>query len=123
MVPSGKYSVIGEENFVKYLKDYGVPEEQVKGSGQFSIEFKQDGNKITITQSARGKSKVVSFTIGEEFEEELFGHKIKSNAKLEGDVLVVTNGEHSRTFNFTDNGLEIVHKSPKGSAKVIFKKD
>ncbi|CAG9830713.1 unnamed protein product [Diabrotica balteata] len=123
MVLSGKYSVIGEENFVKYLKDYGVPEEQVKGSGQFSIEFKQDGNKITITQSASGKSKVVSFTIGEEFEEELFGHKIKSNSKLDGDVLVITNGDNSRTFNFTDNGLEIVHKSPRGSAKLIFKKD
>ncbi|XP_028129922.1 fatty acid-binding protein, liver isoform X2 [Diabrotica virgifera virgifera] len=123
MVLSGKYSVIGEENFVQYLKDYGIPEEQIKNSGQFSIEFKQDGNKVIVTESAAGKSKVTSFTLGEEFEEERFGHKIKSNAKLEGDILVITNGDHSRTFNFTSTGLEIVHKSPKGSAKLIFKKD
>ncbi|XP_028129914.1 fatty acid binding protein 1-A, liver [Diabrotica virgifera virgifera] len=123
MVLSGKYSVIGEENFVQSLKDYGVPEDVIKGSDQFSIEFKQDGNKYTITETAKDKTRVVSFTIGEEFEEEFFGRKIKSIAKLDGDVLVITNGDHSRTFNFTSTGLEIVHKSPKGSSKLIFKKD
>ncbi|XP_072380307.1 fatty acid-binding protein, liver-like [Diabrotica undecimpunctata] len=123
MVLSGKYSVIGEENFVQSLKDYGVPEELIKGSGQFSVEFKQDGNKYTITELAQNTTRVASFTIGEEFEEDFFGRKIKSIAKLDGDVLVITNGDHSRTFNFTSNGLEIVHKSPKGSSKLIFKKD
>ncbi|XP_072380306.1 fatty acid-binding protein, liver-like [Diabrotica undecimpunctata] len=123
MVLSGKYSVIGEENFVESLKDYGVPEELIKGSGQFSVEFKQDGNKYTITELAQNTTRVASFTIGEEFEEDFFGRKIKSIAKLDGDVLVITNGDHSRTFNFTSNGLEIVHKSPKGSSKLIFKKD
>ncbi|XP_050503322.1 fatty acid-binding protein, liver isoform X3 [Diabrotica virgifera virgifera] len=123
MVLSGKYSVIGEENFVQYLKDYGIPEDLVKGGGQFSIEFKQEGNKVTITKTTNGKSVVVAFTIGQEFEEEFFGHKIKSNSRLDGDVLVITNGDNSRTFNFSSTGLEIAHNSPKGSAKLIFKKD
>ncbi|CAG9830718.1 unnamed protein product [Diabrotica balteata] len=123
MVLSGKYSVIGEENFVESLKDYGVPEELIKGNGQFSVEFKQDGNKYTITEKSEKSSRVASFTLGEEFEEDFFGRKVKSIAKLDGDVLVITNGDHSRIFNFTSNGLEIVHKSPKGSSKLIFKKD
>ncbi|CAG9830717.1 unnamed protein product [Diabrotica balteata] len=123
MVLSGKYSIIGEENFVQYLKDYGIPEDLVKDHDQFSIAFKQVGNKVTITKTTNNSSLDVSFTIGEEFEEQFFGHKIKSNSKLDGDVLVITNGDNSRTFNFTDNGLEIVHKSPRGSAKLIFKKD
>ncbi|CAH1276475.1 unnamed protein product [Diabrotica balteata] len=110
MVVPGKYSVIGEENLIQHLKEAGIPEDQVKSGGQFSIEIKQDGNKFTITKTVNNKSSDISFNIGEEFEEEFFGRKVKFNAKLNGDVLVISNGDHTRTFNFTSTGLEIVSK-------------
>ncbi|CAG9832146.1 unnamed protein product [Diabrotica balteata] len=122
MVVPGKYSVIGEENLIQHLKEAGIPEDQVKSGGQFSIEIKQDGNKFTITKTVNNKSSDISFNIGEEFEEEFFGRKVKFNAKLNGDVLVISNGDHTRTFNFTSTGLEIVYKSSKSTAKLIFKK-
>ncbi|XP_072380310.1 fatty acid-binding protein, liver-like [Diabrotica undecimpunctata] len=120
MVLNGKYTVVGEENFANYLSAMGFPYNYVK----YSIDIKQDSDKVTVIKSYDGKSKAVVIPLGVEYEEtNALGVVVKCMARFDGDILIVQAGDVTKTYTFTPTDGNIVYKSPISSGKLIFKSD
>ncbi|XP_028129896.1 fatty acid-binding protein 1, liver-like [Diabrotica virgifera virgifera] len=120
MIPSGRYTVIDEDNFQNYIKAVGFDGNYVK----YTIEFQQDGDKVKMHEFFGDKSLVSEFTIGEEFEEmSIIGKKVKSKAILFEDVLIMRSDDRTIIYNFKPTGGEIIHIAPNAFGKLIFKKD
>ncbi|XP_028129864.1 fatty acid-binding protein, liver [Diabrotica virgifera virgifera] len=120
MLPSGRYTVIDEDNFQNYIKAVGFDGNYVK----YTIEFHQDGDKVKMNEFFGDKCLKSEFTIGEEYEKmSITGKKVRNKAILFKDVIIMRSDDRTIIYNFKPTGGEIIHIAPNAFGKLIFKKD
>ncbi|KAM6451605.1 fatty acid-binding protein, liver [Liasis olivaceus] len=91
---TGKYELQSHENFERFMKAVGLPDELIeKGKDLKSIsEIEQNGKKFKVTVTTGSKVITNEFTIGEEAELDTpTGEKIKAVVQMEGDNKLVVN--------------------------------
>ncbi|XP_018570613.1 fatty acid binding protein 1-B.1-like [Anoplophora glabripennis] len=127
----GKYELAENKNFYEYLVELGVPEDRAKNAKEVkgTLEVKVDGNKVTLAND--NPPHTTDYIIGQEVDEKMGEAVLKSTASLNGNVLTIStirDGKPSgtRTYTFSDSGLEIVFNSSKDgkslSASRIYKR-
>ncbi|XP_074643717.1 sodium/calcium exchanger regulatory protein 1-like [Tubulanus polymorphus] len=94
---SGSWKLDRSENFDKFLELLGEHENfmtrQMMKIARFAKPvqtIKQDGDKFNIETKSVVRTTVVDFKLGEEFEREEQGHKLKAKAELTDGKLVIT---------------------------------
>ncbi|XP_007432447.1 fatty acid-binding protein, liver [Python bivittatus] len=91
---TGKYELQSHENFERFMKAVGLPDELIeKGKDIKSIsEIVQNGKKFKVTVTTGSKVITNEFTIGEEAELDTpTGEKIKAVVQMEGDNKLTVN--------------------------------
>eukprot|EP00916_Digyalum_oweni_P003898 GHVL01006932.1.p1 GENE.GHVL01006932.1~~GHVL01006932.1.p1 ORF type:complete len:143 (+),score=16.19 GHVL01006932.1:454-882(+) len=87
----GHWKLASSENWDEYMKAAGVGLVTRKVANQLTSyeEWKREGDQWTLHISSTFKSKIVTFKMGEEFDEDTMdGRKVKSLVTLEGDKMV-----------------------------------
>ncbi|KAJ8961721.1 hypothetical protein NQ318_021321 [Aromia moschata] len=110
----------------------GVPEDKAKlvENATTVLEVTIDGNKFRLQTDEKLNSHVTEFVLGQEVDEKFSSHTLKTIAKLDGNVINVESKEAdgkpagTRTYKFTDSGLEIEYNSVKDNytAKRVYKR-
>ncbi|XP_076438115.1 sodium/calcium exchanger regulatory protein 1-like [Babylonia areolata] len=87
----GHWKLEKNENWDNYMKAVGVGLELRKKDNSLNSyeEWKEEGGQWTLHITSTIKSKLLTFKLGEEFDEEtLDGRSVKSTFKVEGDKIV-----------------------------------
>ncbi|KAK7091178.1 fatty acid-binding protein homolog 6-like [Littorina saxatilis] len=87
----GHWKLASSENWDEYMKAAGVGLVTRKVANQLTSyeDWKREGDQWTLHISSTFKSKIVTFKMGEEFDEDTMdGRKVKSLVTLEGDKMV-----------------------------------
>jgi len=91
---TGKYEMIGSENFDAYMESIGVGYLKRKIAGALSsavVDITKDGPTYTLKTSTTVKNTEVKFELGKPFEETtLDDRKVQSTFALDGNVLKQT---------------------------------
>jgi len=98
---TGKFKLDSSDNFDNFLKELGVNFmlRKLANSTSPTVDISRVGDQFTMKTISTVKTSVVTFTLGQEFEEErLDGKKVKSVMTLEGNKLI------QKQF---DNGKEV----------------
>ncbi|XP_054158608.1 fatty acid-binding protein-like [Oppia nitens] len=98
---AGKWKLDKSDNFDNFLKELGINfmMRKMAGTASPTVEISRDGDSFTFKTITSIKTSSVTFTLGQEFEEErLDGKKVKSVMTLDGNKLIQTQ---------VDNGKEV----------------
>ncbi|XP_072259206.1 gastrotropin-like [Pyxicephalus adspersus] len=115
MAFSGKYEVESQENYDAFMKQIGIPDEQIaKGRDfKYTTEIVQNGNEFTWSQLYPGHTTTNKFVAGQESEvETMSGKKFKTTVRLEGGKLVVDFPKYHHTSEIV--GGKLVETSASG---------
>ncbi|CAH1976355.1 unnamed protein product [Acanthoscelides obtectus] len=114
----GKYVCEKNENLNEFFSSIGVPfvPRKIMCNSSPSMEIKKEGEKWTITTITLFRTAVTEFKLGEEFEEDMPGGKLRCVTTMEGDNKLVTNTKAqngttvTRTYEFTDDQCLITYQ-------------
>ncbi|XP_006830873.1 PREDICTED: fatty acid-binding protein 9 [Chrysochloris asiatica] len=87
----GTWKLVSSENFEDYMKELGVSlaTRNVAGLAKPSVSISVDGDVVSIKTESSFKNTMISFKLGEEFEETTADNrKVKSIITLDGDSLI-----------------------------------
>lgn len=109
-----KYKLDKSENFEEYMKALGVGMllRKMGNTVTPTVDLKKEGDLYTFTTTSTFKTSVISFKVGEEFDEDtLDGRKVKTVCTFDGDNKLVQEqkGEKPTTIirEFTDDELNV----------------
>ncbi|CAH6777263.1 fatty acid-binding protein 9 [Phodopus roborovskii] len=87
----GAWKLVSSENFEDYMKELGVDfaVRDVAGSVKPSVNISLSGEKVNIQTESSFRNTVISFKLGEEFEETTADNRqVKSTVTLEGGSMI-----------------------------------
>jgi len=90
---TGKYKLEKSDNFDNFLKELGVNFmlRKLANSTSPTLEITRNGDEFVFKTVSTVKTSTMTFTLGQEFEEErLDGKKVKSVITVEGNKLIQT---------------------------------
>ncbi|XP_046813976.1 fatty acid-binding protein, adipocyte-like [Vespa crabro] len=128
----GTYQHERNENMDEYFKDLGVPyiARKMMGLASPRLEISNEGEKWTIRTVSMMRTIVLTFVLGEEYDEGLpSGETLKNVTTMDGDSLVTVsyrpdNSKIVRKYDFTDDSVVLTMSSEKSEimAKRYFKR-
>ncbi|XP_035735737.1 fatty acid-binding protein, adipocyte-like [Vespa mandarinia] len=128
----GTYQHERNENIDEYFKDLGVPyiARKMMGLASPRLEISNEGEKWTIRTVSMMRTIVLTFVLGEEYDEDLLsGETLKNVTTMDGDSLVTVsyrpdNSKIVRKYDFTDDSVVLTMSSEKSEimAKRYFKR-
>ncbi|OTF83183.1 Group 13 mite allergen-like protein (Lipocalin) [Euroglyphus maynei] len=116
MAMEGKFEMQSSEHFEEFVKELGlnVDMTNVDLSKTSTMQISKDGETYHMKSETAGISHEVRFKLGEEFEDDMNGHKFKNVVTLDGEHKMVqkkTSADGGKTVNvvreFSDAGCTV----------------
>ncbi|NWZ68234.1 MYP2 protein, partial [Acrocephalus arundinaceus] len=115
----GTWKLISSENFDGYMKELGVglATRKLGGLARPDVIISMKGDIVTIRTESTFKNTIISFKLGQQFDETADGRKVKSVVTLEKGSLVQVqkwNGKETMIKRRLVDGKMVVEYTMKG---------